>query len=318
MPSALAVELLDVTKRFGNHLAVDKVSLSVPASSVYGFIGRNGAGKTTTLRMISRIYLPDSGSVRVLGESTHGPANDRVAYLPEERGLYNQMKVRDLLTFYSQIKNHTPARAEIDDWLTRMDLITKNEKGETVDWGSKPVRTLSKGMSQKVQFIATVISKPDLVLLDEPFSGLDPTNAVVLRSAIADLRKNGTTIIFSTHDMRVAEELCDYIFMIDRGKKVLDGTLTQIRQTYGRDVIRLKFHNGARHDLSQLPGISGIDDSGNVTELRLKPDANPHELLRYLVATGPVDHFEIASPSLQDIFVRIVDKGAREGMATMG
>jgi ABC-2 type transport system ATP-binding protein len=317
MSPSLAVELIDVTKRFGTHLAVDKVSLSVPKGCVYGFIGRNGAGKTTTLRMISRIYLPDTGTVRVLGETVHGPANDRVAYLPEERGLYNQMVVRELLRFYAQIKNYNPTRSEIDEWLERMDLITTNEQGQRVDWGSKPVRMLSKGMSQKVQFIATVISKPELVLLDEPFSGLDPKNAVVLRTAISDLRKGGTTIIFSTHDMRVAEELCDYIFMIDGGKKVLDGTLAQIRQTYGRDVIRLKFRDGKPRELHALPGISGIDDSGNVLELRLNQDGDPHALLQHLIATGPIDHFEIASPSLQDIFVRVVDRGMA-GMATMG
>src|SRR5436190_131973 len=200
-----AVEIEHVTKSFGSFVAVNDLSLQIPENTVYGFIGPNGSGKTTTLRMIMRIYLPDRGRVQVLGDESWHAANDRVGYLPEERGLYKQMKVRDVLKFYAQLKGYRDSKAAIATWLERMNLTA---------WADKKVEALSKGMSQKVQFIATVIAKPKLVLLDEPFSGLDPVNAEVFREAIVALKKEGATIIFSTHDMSVAEKMCDFIFMI--------------------------------------------------------------------------------------------------------
>src|SRR3954447_26050815 len=205
-----AVEIEHDTKTFGTFAAVDDLSLLVPTGTVYGFIGPNGSGKTTTLRMIMRILHPDSGSIRVLGEDSWKSVNDRVAYLPEERGLYKQMTVRDILKYYAVLKGMHDSRKEIEMWLERLGLAAL---------GHKKVSALSKGMSQKVQFIATVVARPDLVLLDEPFSGLDPVNADVLREAILDLRKNGATVIFSTHDMSVAERMCDFIFMIYKGRK---------------------------------------------------------------------------------------------------
>jgi ABC-2 type transport system ATP-binding protein len=287
-----AVELINVTKTFGRQTAVDQLSLQVPAGSVYGFIGPNGSGKTTTLRMIMRIFYPDAGTISVLGESEHSAANDLVAYLPEERGLYRQMKVRDVLRFYARLKNHDPARGEIDDWLDRIGL------GGT---GGKRVSQLSKGMAQKVQFIATVIAKPKLVLLDEPFSGLDPVNAVVLRDMILDLRRGGATVIFSTHDMSTAEKLCDFIFMIYQGKKVLDGTLSAIQQQYGSDTVRVR----AQLNGQPLPGVLKVTDHGNFQELRMSADADPQQILAELVRRGRVDLFEVSHPSLHDIFVRI-------------
>src|SRR5215475_8937097 len=217
-----AVEIDHVTKTFGTHTAVDDLSLAVPTGSIYGFIGPNGSGKTTTLRMIMRILHPNSGTVRVLGESGMGAASDRVGYLPEERGLYKQMKVYEVLRFYAELKGHRATRQELDEWLAKMGLA---------DWGDKKIDTLSKGMSQKVQFIATVIAKPQLVLLDEPFSGLDPVNADVVRDMVLGLKRDGATVIFSTHDMAVAEKMCDFIFMIYKGNKVLDGTLDSIQDT---------------------------------------------------------------------------------------
>jgi ABC-2 type transport system ATP-binding protein len=249
--------------------------------------------------MIMRIFYPDSGTISVLGETQHGAANDRVAYLPEERGLYRQMKVRDVLRFYARLKNHDPSRGEIDDWLDRIGLSGA---------GGKRVSQLSKGMAQKVQFIATVIAKPQLVLLDEPFSGLDPVNAVVLRDMILELRRGGATVIFSTHDMSTAESLCDFIFMIYQGKKVLDGTLSQIQQQYGSDTVRLRTHgNGQASDikLSDLPGVAKVTDHGNFQELRISAGADPQQILAELVRRGQVDLFEVAHPSLHDIFVRI-------------
>jgi ABC-2 type transport system ATP-binding protein len=289
-----AVELTHLTKTFGKQTAVDDLSLRVPTGSVYGFIGPNGSGKTTTLRMITRIFMPDTGTIRVLGEDHHGPANDRIAYLPEERGLYKQMRVRDVLVFYAKLKGYTPAPGEIDNWLRKMQLDGH---------GDKKIQQLSKGMSQKVQFIATVIARPQLVLLDEPFSGLDPVNAAVLRDMVLDLKKQGTTVIFSTHDMGVAERMCDFIFMIYNGKKVLDGTLESIQHEYGSDTVRVEFLTPAV--LDDLPGVLHVTDFGKYHELRIEREADVQRLLAVLMQRGTLSHFEIMHPTLQDIFVRI-------------
>jgi len=293
MPNA--VELSQVTKRFGDHTAVDRLDLTVPEGAVYGFIGPNGSGKTTTLRMILRIFYPDEGRVCVLGRDHWTGADNRVGYLPEERGLYKKMKVRDILTFYAQLKGMRHCRPEIDQWLERLELAA---------WADKKVETLSKGMSQKVQFIATIVSQPQLIVLDEPFSGLDPVNMENLKDAVVSLRDRGSTVIFSTHDMDVAERMCDTIFMIFRGQKVLDGTLASIQSQYGNDTIRVRMPavNGGLRDLA---GVMRVNDYGPYKELRMTPGADPRQILRQLVELGSVEHFEIARPSLHDIFVRI-------------
>jgi ABC-2 type transport system ATP-binding protein len=301
-----AVILENVTKTFGKQVAVDELSLNVPTGSVYGFIGPNGSGKTTTLRMLMRIYYPDRGRINVLGNDEHGPANDRVAYLPEERSLYRNMRVRDVLRFFSELKGHSCTNEEIEDWLEKLKL-----PGVAL----KKVQTLSKGMTQKVQFIATVICKPKLVLLDEPFSGLDPVNAVVLRELVLDLKKQGTTVIFSTHDMSVAESMCDYIFMIYRGKKVLDGTLDEIRAQYGTDTLRVRGDAPAAI-LQTLNGVTKVTDHGNYQELRLSPGVDYQQILHEMIARGRVEHFEITHPSLHDIFVRIASPETE--VATVG
>jgi ABC-2 type transport system ATP-binding protein len=290
-----AVELENVTKKFGNFTAVDDLSLHVPTNTIYGFIGPNGSGKTTTLRMIMRIFFPTSGHIRVLGEESWKAASDRVAYLPEERGLYKSMKVREVLRFYSELKGNFDCQEAIAEWLEKMDLSA---------WADKKVEALSKGMSQKVQFIATVIAKPALVLLDEPFSGLDPVNAEVLRDAILDLKKNGTTVIFSTHDMSVAERMCDFIFMIYKGKKVLDGTLESIQNSYGEDTLRVKVE-GDNIRLDTIPGVAKVIDYGKIQELRIARGVDPQTILVELMKRGRVRHFEQSQPSLHDIFVRI-------------
>jgi ABC-2 type transport system ATP-binding protein len=297
-----AVEIDQVTKTFGKHVAVDDLSLQVPTGSVYGFIGPNGSGKTTTLRMIMRILHPDRGRIEVLGEETLGAANDRVGYLPEERGLYKQMKVRDILRFYAELKGFRDSKAAIDEWLERMGLS---------DWATKKVEALSKGMAQKVQFIATIIARPELVILDEPFSGLDPINADVLREAVLGLKRDGATVIFSTHDMAVAEKMCDFIFMIYKGRKVLDGTLESIQDTYGSDTVRVRL-DGNGDSLDRLPGVVKVTDFGRFKELRLDPGADAQQLLPALMARGRVRHFELAHPSLQDIFIRIASPEPEE------
>ena len=297
-----AVELSQVTKSFGPHIAVNELSLNVPAGSVYGFIGPNGSGKTTTLRMIMNIYYPEKGSIRVFGETLHGAWTDRIGYLPEERGLYKKMTVRDILNFYGRLKNGTDLNTRITDWLERFELT---------EWANKKVETLSKGMSQKVQFIATVISRPEMVILDEPFSALDPVNAEVLKDAVLQLQKDGTTVIFSTHDMAVAEKMCNFIFMIFKGNKVLDGSMSAIQDKYGADTIRVRI-DGRSDLLREIDGVDKINDYGQVQELRMRNGTDSQDLLAAIMSKARVHHFEIARPSLHDIFVRIAGPEAEE------
>ena len=290
-----AIRLADVTKRFNGVTAVDRLTLAVPRGSIYGFIGPNGSGKTTTLRMIMNILLPDEGRIEVLDSSTSVAARDRVSYLPEERGLYKKMPVRRLLRYYGRLKGRTISELDpqIDEWMTRMGMQ---------GWEERKIETLSKGMSQKVQFVAAVVCKPELLILDEPFSGLDPVNAESLKDAVLEMRRRGATVVFSTHDMATAEKMCDRIFMIFRGKKVLDGTLEDIQAQYGFDTVRLRTTAGAVA-LSGIAGVDAVNDYGQLQEVRLSCDAQG--FLQQLAARTPVHHFEIARPSLHDIFVRI-------------
>ena len=290
-----AIELRDVTKQFGTLVAVNQLSLAVPEGSIYGFIGPNGSGKTTTIRMIMDILRPDSGEVQVFDGHSRSSARDQIGYLPEERGLYKRMTVRQVLRYYGQLKGKPLAEIDpmITQWLADLQLS---------DWIDKKVQVLSKGMAQKVQFISAVVSKPRLVILDEPFSGLDPVNADSLRDAVLSLRRSGTTIVFSTHDMSAAERLCDRIFMIFKGRKVLDGTLDEIQQKYGQDTVRLRTMGG-RSALAGISGIESVTDHGNYQDVRLTGD--PQAFLRSLVLQTTVQHFEIAKPSLHDLFVRI-------------
>jgi ABC-2 type transport system ATP-binding protein len=290
-----AVELRNVTKRFGKTTAVADLSFVVPKGSIYGFIGPNGAGKTTTLRMMTGIFYPDGGLINVLGEPVRGACSDRVGYLPEERGLYKRMKVREILNFFAQLKGARDVGSEVEKWLARLGLS---------DCGDRRVEALSKGMSQKVQFIATVIARPELLILDEPFSGLDPVNMEVIRSALLELRSQGATIILSTHDMNVAEKMCDFILMIFQGRKVLDGTLDSIQQLYGNDTVRIRTEGGLSA-LSDLEGIETVNDFGQMQELRLRRDIDSQQILATLLTRTRVWSFEVAKPSLHDIFVRI-------------
>ena len=295
-----AISLDRVTKKFGTHTAVNDLSLEVPEGSIYGFIGPNGSGKTTTIRMIMHILLPDSGKITVLGRGDTRAARDDIGFLPEERGLYKKMQVRQLLRYYGALKGRDRKSLDpaIDEWLNRLGLGA---------WADKKIDTLSKGMAQKVQFISAIVAKPKLVILDEPFSGLDPVNAQSLKDAVLELRRQGITVVFSTHDMGTAERLCDRIFMIYKGNKVLDGTLEEVQSRYGHDTVRVRVGGGAAA-LAGLRGIESMNDLGNYQDLRLSGD--PQQFLQELVRAGAVHHFEVTKPSLHDIFVRIANPHA--------
>lgn len=297
-----AIEISNVTKRFGAYAAVSDVSLSVPEGSIYGFIGPNGSGKTTTIRMIMNILLPDAGDVTVFGRHSSSSARDDVGYLPEERGLYKRMPVRRLLRYYGQLKGKSLKELDpvINTWLERFQLTS---------WADKKIEALSKGMAQKTQFISAIVSKPRLLILDEPFSGLDPVNADALKDAVLDLRRQGTTIVFSTHDMTAAERLCDRIFMIFKGRKVLDGTLDEIQSNYGHDTVRVKVAGG-HETLAGFTEIESLNDYGNYQDLRLNGD--PQAFLLKLAQKTSVQHFELTKPSLHDIFVRIAQPTAED------
>ena len=290
-----AILLREVTKRFGDVTAVNRLSLAVPSGSIYGFIGPNGSGKTTTLRMIMHILLPDEGEIEVLGSTDTAAARDQVSYLPEERGLYKKMTVRRLLRYYAKLKGRPQAEIDvsIEEWIRRMNLPGVLDR---------PIETLSKGMAQKVQFIAAVIARSSLLILDEPFTGLDPVNAQMLKDAVLEIRDRGTTVVFSTHDMGTAERMCDRIFMIFKGRKVLDGTLDEIQNQYGADTVRVRTSGGTQV-LAELPEVEAVNDFGQVQDVRVT--GNAQIFLQHLIARTTVYHFEITRPSLHDIFVRI-------------
>lgn len=304
LDNQFAVQLEGVSKKFGSFQAVNPIDLNIPTGSIYGFIGPNGSGKTTTMRMILRIYQPDSGRVCVLGSDYGDCADDRVGYLPEERGLYRRMTVRRVLRYMAKIKGCTNPDPEIDRWM---------EKLGATDWYKKRIDQLSKGMAQKVQFVATVVSKPQLVILDEPFSGLDPVNMEVLRDAVMELRANGTTVIFSTHDMIMAEQMCDAICMIFKGNKVLDGTLSEVKSHYGEPRLRVALAAG-KPIPDDLPGVAETINAHSFTDLVLHPDANKQAILKRLMELGEVTHFENRLPSLHDIFVRIAQPATTENI----
>ena len=296
------IELQKITKNFGSLAAVNELSLRVPAGTIYGFIGPNGSGKTTTIRMIMNILYPDQGTILLFGIRQKNQRLEHVGYLPEERGLYKKMLVYDVLKFHGELKNGKNLKQEIHYWLKKLDLSA---------WTNKKVETLSKGMSQKLQFIATVIDRPELIILDEPFSGLDPVNSEILREALLELQKAGATIIFSTHDMNMAEKMCDYIFMIHKGRKVLDGTLSDIQDQYGTDTIRIQTDLGIEA-LEGLNGIGKINDFGQVQEVRLDPQTDSQTILAGVMKKSRVLRFEVTRPSLHDIFIRIAAPERKE------
>lgn len=250
---------MHVVKRYDGHVAVRDLSLSIAAGTVYGLLGPNGAGKTTTIRMLLNIIAPDSGSIRLLGEPNTAPRlMDRVGYLPEERGLYKKMPVRRVLRFLGQLKGLSARNADrrIDEWLERLALRTPER-----DWGLAKVDELSRGMQQKVQFIATLLHDPELIVLDEPFSGLDPVNAQALKDSVEELRARGKTVIFSTHIIENAEKMCDAVCIIARGEKVLDGTVADVKARYGGPPVeRVVTEQASLYDIFlEQVGATGVE-----------------------------------------------------------
>ncbi len=296
-----AIELEGVEKRFGAKVAVDGLSLEVPRGCIYGFLGPNGAGKTTTLRMIIGIFYPDAGRLSVLGQSDPASVKERIGYLPEERGLYEKMRVRDLMTYFGQLKGMETglARKRASELLQRYGL------GESAD---KKCQALSKGMAQKAQILATLIHEPELIILDEPFSGLDPLNRDLMRDLILQLKREGRSVIFSTHIMEQAEQICDRVLLIDDGRKILDGELSAVRSCAGKE-IRLDY-DGDGDFLHDLPGVARVNDSGKQAELFMEEDADPQAVLAALVAARVrVRRFDLRELSLHEIFIRAVGGG---------
>ncbi len=295
MTESLILE--NVVKRFGDVLAVDDVSFRVNAGTICGMIGPNGAGKTTTIRMIMSIIYPDSGRITVLGNTNSEAVKDRLGYLPEEKGLYKKMKTGEILAYFGRLKgmNGREAKARAAELLTRYGL------GEWID---KRCETLSKGMGQKVQLLATLIHGPELVILDEPFSGLDPVNRELMRDLILKMKQDGRTVIFSTHVMEQAEQICDYILMINKGKVVLDGTLAKIKSVGDKGI--LIDYDGDGSFLRNLPGVGRVNDSGKQAELFMLDGADPQKILAALVGKIEVRRFDLRDPSLHEIFIRTV------------
>ncbi len=293
MSEILAVR--DVVKTFGDVRAVDGVSFTIRKGTITGLLGRNGAGKTTTIRMITGVFMPDTGSIDWLGGSNGIPFRDRIGYLPEERGLYRQMKIVELLLFLAEIKGRRPAdvRPSIDRWLERFELTDKRDA---------KVEELSKGNQQKIQLIGTLLHDPDLIILDEPQSGLDPVNMVLVRNLLRELKEHGKTILLSTHMMGEAERMADDIVLIHHGKVVLDGDIDQVRASFGRNTLHVEF-DGDGAFLERLPQVQKASIVNNSAELSLRDGSDPQQILEAAVARLRIRKFEVAAPSLEEIFI---------------
>jgi ABC-2 type transport system ATP-binding protein len=318
----LALALRGITKRFAEHVAVRDLSLDVPRGAVYGLLGPNGAGKTTTIRMILNVIAPDAGTITVLGAPNTSPGLlDRLGYLPEERGLYKKMQVRRLLRFLAELKGVDGKTADrrIGEWLDRLSLRSPEK-----DWGNAKVDELSRGMQQKVQFIGTLLHDPDVIILDEPFSGLDPINAQALKDTVVELKKRGKTVIFSTHLMDNAERLCDSVCIIARGDKVLDGTVTGVKSAHHKRNIALSLEGSPSGEIAAVLAdrslVLKMDDNNRYFELEMAASGDPQRLLQRLVGAGAqVQRFELIQPSLHQIFLdRVGAAGVEEGMSGHG
>jgi len=300
-----AVAIRDVCKSFGEVRAVNNLNMTVPAGSIYGFLGPNGAGKTTTIRMIMNILRPDSGQIALLGDHSVEQTKSRIGYMPEERGLYRKMTVRKVLTYFGAIKDVPPVELtrRVPQWLERLDLAK---------WADKKVEELSRGMHQKLQFAVTAINEPELLILDEPFSGLDPLNTDMLESIVLEMRSQGKTVIFSTHVMHEAEKLCDSILLINKGRAILDDSLANVRSQQRSHAVCLELE-GDTDFVSGLANVTKVKSEGSQLEITLEESADSQELLRSLMEHTRVHSFELKVPSLHEIFVDLVGKSDAEG-----
>ena len=303
MPETLEPEVslrvANVTKRFGDFSAVENLTFDVHAGRVFGFLGPNGAGKTTTIRMIVGITAPDEGSISLFGEPISAAVQDRIGYLPEERGLYKKMKVVDQLKYFAELKgvSRDDADKKIDFWLERMGLA---------EWKKSKTTDLSKGMQQKIQFISTVLHDPDLLILDEPFSGLDPVNVEFMIDVLAEFRTRQKTVIFSTHLMETAERLCHDIILINKAKRVIGGSLREVKESYGTNLIAFR-GSDAEKVLNDKTLIESVVSHADEQELHLTAGVDPQRVLKALIESGAsVSKFEITEPSLNDIFIEKV------------
>lgn len=289
----------NVTKRFGEFTAVEGLSFDVRAGRVFGFLGPNGAGKTTTIRMIVGITAPDEGKIELFGRKMGPALQDKIGYLPEERGLYKKMKIVDQLRYFAALKDVTGSDADkrIDFWLGRMGLS---------EWKTKKTTDLSKGMQQKIQFISTVLHEPDLLILDEPFSGLDPVNVEFMIDVLAEFKNKDKTVIFSTHLMETAERLCNDIILINKSKKVISGSLREVKESYGHNRIALRATGGEAVLNDKLLVARTVEHADEI-DIDLADGADPQNLLAKLIAAGAViSKFEQVEPSLNDIFIEQV------------
>jgi ABC-2 type transport system ATP-binding protein len=296
MSHILAVR--NVVKTFGSVRAVDGVSFNVRQGTITGLLGRNGAGKTTTIRMITGIFMPDAGSIEWLGASNAAEFRDRIGYLPEERGLYKQMKIVELLLFLAEIKGKRPAdvRPAIDRWLERFELLDKR---------NAKIEELSKGNQQKVQLIGTLLHDPDLIILDEPQSGLDPVNMVLVRNLLRDLKNEGKTILLSTHMMGEAERMADDIVLIHRGSVVLEGNINEVRGSFGKNTLHVEY-DGDGGFLRDLPDVKRASIVNNAAEISLLDGSDPQKILEAAMGRLRIRKFELAMPSLEEIFIEKV------------
>ncbi len=297
----------NVTKRYTSHLALDQVSISIPQQSIYGLLGPNGAGKTTLIRIINQIINSDSGDVSIFGEPLQAKHIGTIGYLPEERGLYKKLKVGEQLVYLAQLKG-----------LSRKDALEKSKawikKFEITDWWTKKVEDLSKGMAQKVQFISTVMHEPKLIILDEPFSGFDPVNAQLITKEILELKEKGCTIIFSTHRMETVEDLCDHIALIDKSRKILEGSKKQVKEMYRTNTFQVE-HRGAFSLTSEMYNVSGqqlLDDDYYQSVVKVNGQISTNQLIRDLTDVTEVHSFTEKIPTMSEIFIGLVKGGTNE------
>lgn len=302
--SEFALRLDGVGKAFAGHVAVRDLDLRVPRGGVFGLLGPNGAGKTTTLRMVMDILGTDSGEIEILGRPADQAARDRVGYMPEERGMYPRMVLEEQLLFLAQIKglSRADAAARLSPWLERLGLA---------EWRKRRTNELSKGMQQKAQFIATVLHEPELLIMDEPMSGLDPVGMDVMREVMLDLSRKGATIVLSSHQMDTVERLCARVALLNRGQKVLDGPVAEVKARHGKNTAVLAFEGDGAF-LATLPGVARVSDFGGYVEIKMTEGADPQALLAAAAPRLRIRRFEIVEPSLHDIFVETVTRHGEE------